>query len=91
MLLDGAHNSSGARALTRHVLETYGRPLPMVIGMMRDKNLAAIFSDRRAQRGAGTLAIVNRSIGVDQGSEKIDQSFEATHVGHLNGGSALWR
>lgn len=36
---------------------------------LTDKNLAAIFSDRGAQRGAGTLAIVNRSIGVDQGSD----------------------
>src|SRR5690606_28792051 len=36
---------------------------------LSDKNLAAIFSDRGAQRGAGTLAIVNRSIGVDQGSD----------------------
>ena len=36
---------------------------------LTDKNLAAIFSDRGAQRGAGTLAIVNRSIGVDQGSQ----------------------
>jgi len=36
---------------------------------LTDKNLAAIFSDRGAQRGAGTLAIVNRSIGVDQGSK----------------------
>lgn len=36
---------------------------------LSDKNLAAIFSDRGAQRGAGTLALVNRSIGVDQGSD----------------------
>ena len=36
---------------------------------LADKNLAAIFSDRGALRGAGTLAVVNRSIGVDQGSD----------------------
>ena len=35
---------------------------------LSDKNLAAILSDRGASHGAGTLAIINRSIGVDQRS-----------------------
>jgi dihydrofolate synthase / folylpolyglutamate synthase len=42
VLIDGAHNPSGARALAEHVRSTYGRPLPMVIGIMRDKNIDAI-------------------------------------------------
>jgi hypothetical protein len=33
---------------------------------LADQNLAAIVSDRGAVHGAGTLAIINRSIGVDQ-------------------------
>ena len=33
---------------------------------LADKNLAAILSDRGASHGAGALAIINRSIGVDQ-------------------------
>ena len=33
---------------------------------LADQNLAAIMSDKGAMHGAGTLAIVNRSIGVDQ-------------------------
>jgi hypothetical protein len=33
---------------------------------LADQNLAAILSDRGAVHGAGTLAIINRSIGVDQ-------------------------
>jgi hypothetical protein len=33
---------------------------------LADQNLAAILSDRGALHGAGTLAIINRSIGVDQ-------------------------
>ncbi len=45
MLIDGAHNPSGARALARHVLETFGRRLPMVVGMMSDKNSAAIIGE----------------------------------------------
>jgi hypothetical protein len=35
---------------------------------LADKNFAMILSDRGARHGAGTLAILNRSIGVDQGS-----------------------
>lgn len=31
-----------------------------------DKNLVAIFSDQGAQHGAGALAVINRSIGIDQ-------------------------
>lgn len=36
---------------------------------LADKNFAAIFSDRGAAHGAGTLAIVNRSVGIDQRSD----------------------
>lgn len=36
---------------------------------LADKNLAAIMSERGAAHGAGTLAIVNRSIGIDQRSD----------------------
>lgn len=33
---------------------------------LSDKNLAAIFSERGAAHGAGALALVNRSLGIDQ-------------------------
>ncbi|RYZ10041.1 MAG: hypothetical protein EOO73_00205 [Myxococcales bacterium] len=33
---------------------------------LSDKNLAAIFSERGAAHGAGALALINRSLGVDQ-------------------------
>lgn len=36
---------------------------------LSDKNFAAILSDNGAVHGAGTLAIINRSVGVDQLSE----------------------
>jgi dihydrofolate synthase/folylpolyglutamate synthase len=42
VLLDGAHNPAGARALCRYVLDTYGRTLPFVIGVMRDKDASAM-------------------------------------------------
>lgn len=42
VLIDGAHNAAGARALAAHLAETYGRPLPIVLGLMQDKDAAAI-------------------------------------------------
>jgi len=42
VLLDGAHNPAGARALADYVEEAYGRRLPMVIGVMRDKDIQAM-------------------------------------------------
>jgi dihydrofolate synthase/folylpolyglutamate synthase len=44
VLIDGAHNPAGARALASYVLETYGRRLPMVVGAMRDKKIDALLS-----------------------------------------------
>ena len=38
-VIDGAHNPAGARALASYLRETYGRRLPMVVGVMRDKNM----------------------------------------------------
>jgi hypothetical protein len=37
---------------------------------LSDRNLAAIFSQQGAARGAGTLAIINRSLGIDQRSDR---------------------
>lgn len=42
LLIDGAHNPSGARALAAYIDEVYGRPLPMVIAIMRDKAIDAL-------------------------------------------------
>ncbi len=39
---------------------------------LTDKNLAAIFSEKGAAHGAGALAVINRSIGVDQLSDNPD-------------------
>jgi len=42
VVIDGAHNPAGARALASYLGETYGRRLPMVVGIMRDKNVDAL-------------------------------------------------
>ena len=39
VLIDGAHNPAGARALTGYLREVYGRPVPMVVGVMSDKRV----------------------------------------------------
>ena len=44
ILLDGAHNRSGAAALAAHVQATYGRRLPFVVGIMQDKHLAGMIA-----------------------------------------------
>jgi dihydrofolate synthase/folylpolyglutamate synthase len=42
VLIDGAHNGGGARALAAYVEETFGRALPFVVGLMADKDAEAI-------------------------------------------------
>lgn len=42
VLLDGAHNPAGARALAAYVLDTWQRPLPFVVGVMADKDVDGI-------------------------------------------------
>ena len=42
ILIDGAHNPAGAAALASYLDECYGRRLPMVVGVMRDKDAAGI-------------------------------------------------
>lgn len=42
VLIDGAHNPAGARALAAYLQEAYGRPLPIVVGAMSDKHISAM-------------------------------------------------
>ncbi len=52
---------------------------------LSDKNLAAIMSERGAAHGAGTLAIVNRSIGIDQRSQvEADYLQDPTAIDYPN-------
>jgi dihydrofolate synthase/folylpolyglutamate synthase len=52
LLIDGAHNPAGASALAQHLRETFGRPLPMVIGVMQDKDVERML---RALAGSATI------------------------------------
>jgi dihydrofolate synthase/folylpolyglutamate synthase len=42
VLIDGAHNPAGARALAAYLNETYGHAVPIVVGAMRDKKVEAL-------------------------------------------------
>jgi dihydrofolate synthase/folylpolyglutamate synthase len=42
VLIDGAHNPAGARALAAYLGDTYGRRVPIVLGVMRDKAIDGI-------------------------------------------------
>jgi dihydrofolate synthase/folylpolyglutamate synthase len=42
VVIDGAHNPAGARALASYLLDTHGGRLPMVVGIMRDKKIDAL-------------------------------------------------
>lgn len=42
VLIDGAHNPAGARALAAYVAETYATPVPFVVGVMKDKHVRGI-------------------------------------------------
>jgi dihydrofolate synthase/folylpolyglutamate synthase len=44
VLIDGAHNPSGAKALAAYLNEVYGRPLPLVVGVMSDKRVDDILA-----------------------------------------------
>jgi hypothetical protein len=52
---------------------------------LSDKNLAAIMSERGAVHGAGTLALVNRSLGIDQRSDDpADYPQDPTAIDYPN-------
>jgi dihydrofolate synthase/folylpolyglutamate synthase len=63
VVIDGAHNPAGARALASFLLETRQAPCPMVIGIMRDKNQAAMIAAfaRAASRFIFTRVASSRS------------------------------
>jgi dihydrofolate synthase/folylpolyglutamate synthase len=42
VLVDGAHNPAGARALNAYLEETYGRRLPIVFAAMADKDITGL-------------------------------------------------
>lgn len=60
VLLDGAHNAQGARALAAYLREVYARRLPMVIGVLRDKDVE-IMMTTLVQQASQVVCVAPRS------------------------------
>ncbi len=58
VLIDGAHNPAGARALALYLRESYGRPLPMIFAAMQDKDIDGLI---RALAPAASAIICTRA------------------------------
>lgn len=79
VLVDGAHNPAGARALAAYLDEAYARPLPIVFGAMQDKDVSGLIgalagsastlvcTAPRSPRAASpeTLAAIAREVAPD--------------------------
>jgi dihydrofolate synthase/folylpolyglutamate synthase len=72
VLLDAAHNSAGAQALADYVLASVG-PLPLVCGVMRDKDVAAIVRAvaPAVSRFVATTAPTPRALNARELQERI--------------------
>jgi dihydrofolate synthase/folylpolyglutamate synthase len=76
VLVDGAHNPAGARALASFLGETYGRRLPIVMGAMRDKNLDGMVA---ALAGAARCFVMT-SVGTGRAARPEDLAAAAVRV-----------
>ena len=72
VLLDAAHNPAGAQALADYVLASVG-PLPLVCGVMRDKDVAAIVRAvaPAVSRFVATTAPTTRALNARELQERI--------------------
>lgn len=68
VLIDGAHNPAGAAALASFLQEMIGRPVPVVVGVMRDKAVDAIVSTLApcASVFVATAAVSPRALPANQ-------------------------
>lgn len=90
ILIDGAHNPAGARALASYLLESGLAPLPLVFGVMQDKAvdgmLAALAPVARpliATRAPGSRALDAESLARHAASFGIDVVAEPDPVAAL--------
>ena len=82
VLIDGAHNPAGARALASYILEVFEHPLPMVIGVMRDKDLDGLLRELApaASHFVCTAARSSRAASPDELAEAVRRVAPGTHV-----------
>ena len=82
VLIDGAHNPAGARALTSYILEVFEQPLPMVIGAMRDKDTGGLIRELApaASHFICTAARSSRASSPEELAEAVRQAAPDTPV-----------
>jgi dihydrofolate synthase/folylpolyglutamate synthase len=73
VLLDAAHNADGAQALAEYLAQWYPERLPLVLGVMRDKDVSAILSTLlpRASAVIVTMAPTWRALPAEDLAEHV--------------------
>lgn len=91
VLLDGAHNLSGAKALRAFLNEIEDRPVTIVFGVMKDKEPAEMAAELfpNARRVILTRPENSRSMTVDELAAQIPAEFEEKVMGSENAADAL--
>ncbi len=79
VLLDGAHNPGGARALAAYVQETYGRRLPFVLAVMRDKAVDEMLAalGQVASHIVATAPDSDRALRADELASRVRERLPA--------------
>ena len=82
VLIDGAHNPAGARALASYLHEVYARPLPIIVGVMADKQVDAIVSALAPQASTLVCTAVSspRAMSVDRLADAAARLAPSTPV-----------
>ncbi|MBS1795892.1 MAG: bifunctional folylpolyglutamate synthase/dihydrofolate synthase [Acidobacteria bacterium] len=82
MLFDGAHNAGGARALRAYLDEFVDRPLTLVFGSMRDKDLTEITAELfpRAETIVLTAAANPRSMPAAELINRLPEGLDRERV-----------
>ncbi|MBX3296719.1 MAG: bifunctional folylpolyglutamate synthase/dihydrofolate synthase [Acidobacteria bacterium] len=82
VLLDGAHNIAGARALLDYLTYVEKRPLTMIFGAMRGKDVAAIAEILwpRAERLILTQPANSRAMTAEELLEFVPEGFDAEKI-----------
>jgi dihydrofolate synthase/folylpolyglutamate synthase len=75
VLIDGAHNPGGAKTLADYLREAFGRPLPLVLGVMADKDIVGIVAELApvASLVVATQAASPRAAAPEQLAEIVRQ------------------
>jgi len=99
VLIDGAHNPAGARALASYLIETHGSRRPMVVGIMRDKQAdeiiraiapaasAFVFTAPRTLRATPPSELVARAAAIapDVPATAVTDPIEALEIARTSG------